>query len=57
MYNSQDKDFLKKVSELIPLGRLGDKEEVGNVLIFLLSNLSSYVNGTTISVDGGMTAW
>ena len=57
VYNKQNKDFLNKVSKLIPLGRLGKKEEVCNVLIFLLSNLSSYVNGATISVDGGRTTW
>ena len=55
--NNQNKEFINKVSKLIPLGRLADKIEVGNMLIFLLSNLSSYINGTTISVDGGRTAW
>ena len=55
--NNQDKKFIKKVSNLIPMGRLAKKEEIGNTLIFLLSNLSSYVNGATISVDGGRTSW
>lgn len=37
--------------------RLGKKEEVGYLLIFLLSDFSSYINGAVISVDGGRTAW
>ena len=57
VFNNQNKEFINKVSKLIPLGRLADKKEVGYMLIFLLSNLSSYVNGATISVDGGRTAW
>ena len=55
--NNQDKKFLKKISNLIPMGRLAKKEEVGNMLIFLLSTLSTYVNGSIISVDGGRTTW
>ena len=44
--------FRKKINEL-PLGRLGAPEEVANVVVFLCSNLSSLVNGSCISVDGG----
>lgn len=57
IFNFQDKNFLKKVSELIPMKRLGKKEEVAHLLIFLLSDFSSYINGAVISVDGGRTAW
>ena len=57
IFNFQDKNFLKKVSELIPMKRLGKKEEVAYMLIFLLSDFSSYINGAIISVDGGRTAW
>ena len=34
--------------------RLGKSDEVANVALFLASNLSSYINGQTIRVDGGM---
>jgi len=38
----------------IPLGRYGEPAEVGRVAAFLLSPAASYVNGTIVSVDGGM---
>jgi NAD(P)-dependent dehydrogenase (short-subunit alcohol dehydrogenase family) len=40
----------------IPLGRLGDPAEVASTVLYLLSDLSSYVTGQTIVVDGGMSA-
>lgn len=40
----------------IPLGRPSEPEEVANVALFLASDLSSYVTGVTIPVDGGLTA-
>ncbi len=38
----------------IPLNRLGDAEDVANVYLFLASDLSSYVTGAVIDVNGGM---
>jgi NAD(P)-dependent dehydrogenase (short-subunit alcohol dehydrogenase family) len=37
----------------IPLGRVGEAEEVANVIAFLASNAASYVTGTSINLDGG----
>ena len=44
------KSFLDK----IPLGRFGTTEEIGNVTLFLASDMSSYVTGQIISVCGGL---
>lgn len=41
-------------TSMLPLGRFGTPEEVAEVALFLASDLSSYVNGATLTVDGGI---
>jgi len=55
MENNQDKNFISKVKKLIPIGRMAKKNEYNNPVLFLASKASSYVNGTTLVVDGGRT--
>jgi NAD(P)-dependent dehydrogenase (short-subunit alcohol dehydrogenase family) len=43
------------LSARIPLGRWGRPEEVAEAIVFLLSDAASYISGTTIVVDGGLT--
>lgn len=51
---AKDLGWDKKEHKDIPLGRLGTVEDVANVALFLGSNMSDYVNGDTIRVNGGM---
>ena len=39
----------------VPLGRLGNPEEFGDLAAFLLSDLASYVTGQAITIDGGLS--
>jgi NAD(P)-dependent dehydrogenase (short-subunit alcohol dehydrogenase family) len=39
----------------IPMGRVGEAEEVANVITFLVSDAASYVTGSSINLDGGMS--
>jgi len=51
---SFDNEEIRKQSEtLIPEGRLGQPEDISNVVLFLLSDLSDYMTGTNVFVDGG----
>ncbi len=55
--NNQDDEFKLKVSNLIPVGRLANVNEICSVVEFLISKKASYINGATISVDGGRVIW
>lgn len=51
---SFDNEEIRKQSEtLIPEGRLGQPEDISKVVLFLLSDLSDYINGTNVFADGG----
>uniref|UniRef100_A0A914WRS1 (3R)-3-hydroxyacyl-CoA dehydrogenase n=1 Tax=Plectus sambesii TaxID=2011161 RepID=A0A914WRS1_9BILA len=45
---------LAGICQQIPMGRMGQPEEIADAAVFLSSDLSSYVTGTTIEVTGGM---
>jgi 3-oxoacyl-[acyl-carrier protein] reductase len=52
--NKSFDEALKDSGADVPLGRIGDPEEMGNVIAFLGSEAASYVNGVSIQVDGGL---
>jgi NAD(P)-dependent dehydrogenase (short-subunit alcohol dehydrogenase family) len=54
---SSNPDFIKKLANKVPLGRIGMAEEIKGPALFLASSASSFVNGSNIVVDGGWTCW
>jgi|TARA_B110000305_G_scaffold105410_1_gene118579 3-oxoacyl-[acyl-carrier protein] reductase len=52
--NDSYEEFLSPVAKTIPIGRLGESEELANVACFLASDLASYVTGVALNVDGGL---
>lgn len=54
---NQSEEFLNKISDLIPLGRMAERNEYKSALIFLVSDASSYMTGSNLVIDGGRTCW
>ena len=54
MTNKINEEFKKKLINKIPSGDLGTGEDVSNCVAFLASDMSNYINGETIHVNGGM---
>lgn len=54
MTEKLDEKVLESIKKETPLGRAGNAEEVSNVVAFLASDMSSYITGEVIRVDGGM---
>ena len=54
MTDSLSEDVLEKWKESIPLKRSGKPNDVGNACVFLASDLSSYITGQVLQVDGGL---
>lgn len=49
-------EAIQAMADAVPMGRLGQPHEVGNVVAFLLSEEASYIHGSVISIDGGSAA-
>ena len=55
--NNQSEEFLNRVKSRIPMNRLAESDEYQSTLLWMLSDASSYLNGSIISVDGGRSVW
>lgn len=57
VYNGQSDEFVARLSNLIPLGRMARADEYRSAVQFLCSDASSYMTGQNIVMDGGRSAW
>jgi NAD(P)-dependent dehydrogenase (short-subunit alcohol dehydrogenase family) len=55
--NGQDLEFLSRIQQLIPMGRMAHIDEYKAAVVFLVSKASAYMTGSVLSVDGGRTCW
>ena len=53
--NNPDENIKKQTISMIPLARMGQAEDIAGAVVFLASDLSSYITGQVIVVDGGWT--
>lgn len=51
----QVEEFMQRCASEIPIGREGTPKEIGDTVVFLASDMSTYINGENITVDGGQT--
>lgn len=55
--SGQNETFTQKYSERVPLGRMAQASEMVGAVVYLASDASSYVTGTHLHVDGGLSCW
>jgi len=57
LFNGQNSRFVKSYEAEVPLGRVATPDDVVGPILFLASDLASYITGQNIAVDGGWTTW
>ena len=55
--NGQNIEFVKKISNLIPMGRMSRPDEYVCTVLYMISDATTYMTGSTIVLDGGRTSW
>ena len=56
VFDGQNRTFVKNYNKRVPLKRMAKSQEIANVVLFLSSDASSYITGSTLIVDGGWSA-
>jgi NAD(P)-dependent dehydrogenase (short-subunit alcohol dehydrogenase family) len=57
VFNDQPEEFVQRLTNLIPMGRMAKKDEYQAAMLFLCSDASSYMTGTNLVIDGGRSCW
>jgi NAD(P)-dependent dehydrogenase (short-subunit alcohol dehydrogenase family) len=57
IYRNQDKKFIKKYQNKVPLQRMAKENDFKGIIAFLACDASSYITGQDIKIDGGYSAW
>jgi NAD(P)-dependent dehydrogenase (short-subunit alcohol dehydrogenase family) len=57
IYNNQPDEFVQRLSNLIPIGRMANIDEYQGAILFLCSDASSYMTGFNLVIDGGRSCW
>ncbi|MEA1956695.1 MAG: SDR family oxidoreductase [Campylobacterota bacterium] len=57
VFNNHPKEFLDKLTPLIPMNRMANIDEYEATILYLCSNASSYMNGATLNMDGGRSIY
>ncbi|MEI6610047.1 MAG: SDR family oxidoreductase [Deltaproteobacteria bacterium] len=57
VFNGQPEDFVARLTNLIPMARMADYDELQGAIVFLCSDASSYMTGANLMIDGGRTCW
>ncbi len=57
VYNGQPQEFVDRLADLIPMGRMAVPGEYQAAVVFLVSDASSYMTGQNLVMDGGRTVW
>lgn len=57
IFNSQNTEFVHKITKLIPIGRMAEIDEYRGTLQYLCSDASKYMTGQNIVIDGGRSVW
>ena len=57
VYNGQGEEFVTRLTNLIPMGRMAERDEYRGAIQFLCSDASRYMTGQNIAIDGGRSVW